>query len=178
MLFSQGRFRTMINEQTLGGRWHEMRGKLKEKWGKLTDDDLRTFNGNAEQLVGRIQRRTGEAREVIENYLDDLSNEAAGAVTAVSERISSMADQAVDGVNEGVESIRHGYAEAERVVQERPGQSVAVAFGLGIISGLGLALVLRRRNEASECRTTERLGHQFRDTLSGMMPDMFKNMRG
>jgi hypothetical protein len=56
---------------------------------------------------------------------------------------------------------------------------MAVAFGLGMISGLGLALVLRRRNEAvSSCSATDRLGHQLRDTLSGMMPDMLKNLRG
>ena len=50
----------MVNQQVLAGHWNEVRGKLKEKWGKLTDDDLRHFNGNVDQLVGRIQQKTGE----------------------------------------------------------------------------------------------------------------------
>ncbi len=50
----------MINQQVLDGKWHELCGRLKAKWGKLTDDDLRTFNGNLEQLAGRIQHKIGE----------------------------------------------------------------------------------------------------------------------
>lgn len=41
----------MVNQQVLAGHWNELRGKLKEKWGKLTDDDLLSFNGNVDQLV-------------------------------------------------------------------------------------------------------------------------------
>ena len=63
----------MVNQQTLTGKWNEVRGKLKEKWGQLTDDDLRSFNGNVDQLVGRIQQRTGEARETVEEFLDQLA---------------------------------------------------------------------------------------------------------
>ena len=43
----------MVNQQVLTGKWNEVSGKLKEKWGKLSDDDLRGFNGNVEQLVGK-----------------------------------------------------------------------------------------------------------------------------
>lgn len=49
----------MIDKQSLAGNWNQLRGKLKEKWGKLTDDDLRQFSGNVDQLVGRIQSKTG-----------------------------------------------------------------------------------------------------------------------
>ena len=56
----------MVNAQVLQGQWNQVRGELKKKWGQLTEDDLRFTNGNIDQLVGRIQSKTGEAREAIE----------------------------------------------------------------------------------------------------------------
>ena len=51
-----------INAQELQGQWNELRGKVKEKWGHLTDDDLEVQGGNFDQLIGRIQKKTGEGR--------------------------------------------------------------------------------------------------------------------
>ena len=58
-----------MNQQILVGNWNEIKGKLREKWGQLTDDDFQQIRGDAEQLIGVIQRKTGEAREAIEEYL-------------------------------------------------------------------------------------------------------------
>ena len=60
----------MVNAQVLQGQWNQVRGELKKKWGQLTEDDLRFTNGNIDQLVGKIQQRTGEAREAIEQFLE------------------------------------------------------------------------------------------------------------
>ena len=54
------KYRTMINQQTLLGNWNEIKGKLRSNWGSLTDDDLTIIDGNVDQLVGAIQRKTGE----------------------------------------------------------------------------------------------------------------------
>ena len=51
-----------------------MKGKVKEKWGKLTDDDLTTINGNREQLEGRIQQRYGYAKDQAKKDVDDWCN--------------------------------------------------------------------------------------------------------
>src|SRR5262245_7846004 len=56
----------MVNQQTLQGNWNEIKGKLRSKWGQLTNDDLQTAHGNVDQLIGLIQRKTGEARSSIE----------------------------------------------------------------------------------------------------------------
>lgn len=48
----------MDKDQVSGG-WHQLKGKVKEQWGKLTDDDLTQLEGNAEQLAGKIQQRYG-----------------------------------------------------------------------------------------------------------------------
>ncbi|MES2273654.1 MAG: CsbD family protein, partial [Chlamydiota bacterium] len=46
-----------MNRDLFEGKWHEVKGKIKEKWGKLTDDDVAQINGKYEQLVGRLQKR-------------------------------------------------------------------------------------------------------------------------
>jgi len=53
------------------GRWEQLRGRAKEFWGDLTDDDLKRVEGKYDQLVGLIHERTGETREEIERRLAD-----------------------------------------------------------------------------------------------------------
>ncbi|HET8598097.1 MAG TPA: CsbD family protein [Castellaniella sp.] len=52
-----------MNEDTIKGNWLQYKGKIKEQWGKLTDDDLDVVAGKRDQLVGRIQERYGIARD-------------------------------------------------------------------------------------------------------------------
>jgi uncharacterized protein YjbJ (UPF0337 family) len=52
------------------GNWKEARGKVKEKWGKLTDDDLTAINGQREQLEGRLQQRYGYAKDQSKKEVD------------------------------------------------------------------------------------------------------------
>lgn len=53
----------MANKDTLQGKWKEIKGKVKQTWGKLTDDDLAQIDGRREQLVGKLQQRYGYAKE-------------------------------------------------------------------------------------------------------------------
>lgn len=55
------------------GRWDQLKGKAKQAWGKLTDDDLDGAEGNYDEFVGRIKERTGEGAEAIKARLDDES---------------------------------------------------------------------------------------------------------
>ena len=52
-----------MNWDQVAGSWMQFRGKVKEEWGRLTDDDLDVINGKRDQLVGKIQERYGLARE-------------------------------------------------------------------------------------------------------------------
>lgn len=61
-----------MNEDTIKGQWKQLRGKLKSRWGKLTDDDLATASGNTEYLAGRIQERYGIARDEAEKQIRDF----------------------------------------------------------------------------------------------------------
>jgi uncharacterized protein YjbJ (UPF0337 family) len=60
-----------MNEDTLKGQWTQLKGKAREKWGKLTNDDLDLIQGRAQQLVGRIQERYGIAREEAERQVKE-----------------------------------------------------------------------------------------------------------
>ena len=81
--------RSMVNTQVLQGQWNQVRGQLKKKWGQLTDDDLRFANGNIDQLIGRIQHKTGEARDAVEGFLDELTSHGASAISQATETAAS-----------------------------------------------------------------------------------------
>ena len=53
------------------GKWKELKGEAKEKWGELTDDDLDVIEGNRDQLVGLIQNRYGKAKEEAEKEVEE-----------------------------------------------------------------------------------------------------------
>ncbi len=53
------------------GDWNIIKGNLKQKWAKLTDDDLQFIDGKQDELLGRIQKRTGETREAVESAIRD-----------------------------------------------------------------------------------------------------------
>jgi uncharacterized protein YjbJ (UPF0337 family) len=55
----------------LEGNWKQMKGKVKEQWGNLTDDDLNVINGQREQLEGKIQERYGIQKDRVKQQVDD-----------------------------------------------------------------------------------------------------------
>ena len=63
-----------MNWDQVEGKWKQYKGNVKEKWGKLTDDDIDVINGKREQLVGKIQERYGLAKEAAEKQADEFVN--------------------------------------------------------------------------------------------------------
>ena len=56
----------------LKGKWNEMKGKLKQKYGQLTDDDLTFAEGKEDELMGRLQQRLGRTKEDLRRELEEL----------------------------------------------------------------------------------------------------------
>jgi uncharacterized protein YjbJ (UPF0337 family) len=139
----------MVNAQALQGQWNQIRGELKKKWGQLTDDDLRFNNGNIDQLVGKIQQRTGEAREAIEEFLTEATSQGASAISHAAGQVGQYARYAGDQVREGYNRISdqfgRGYDYSQDMVRENPGRSIATAFGVGILVGVVFGMALRSR---------------------------------
>jgi len=149
-----------INAQELQGQWNSLRGRVKEKWGQLTDDDLTMQGGNVDQLVGRIQQRTGEGREAIERFLGELTSRGGSAVSQATEAVGNFAQQAGDRLRDQyghladqarvqygqfADQARDRYESAQDVVRHNPGQSVAAAFGVGLVVGVIVGLAVRSR---------------------------------
>jgi uncharacterized protein YjbJ (UPF0337 family) len=149
-----------INAQELQGQWNNLRGQVKQKWGQLTDDDLQIQGGNVEQLVGRIQQKTGEGREAVEKFLGDLTAKGSSTIASATEAVGqfaqhagerlrdqygNLASQARDKYGNLVDQAREGVGQAQDVVRHNPGQSVAAAFGVGLVVGVVVGLALRSR---------------------------------
>ena len=65
-----------MNKDIVEGKWKEMRGQIKEAWGKLTDDELEQAGGNADQIVGLLQQKYGYTREHAEEEFNKRIKDA------------------------------------------------------------------------------------------------------
>ncbi len=72
-----------MNRDVLSGRWRQLKGKVRERWGQLTDDDLDVVTGRWDQLVGKLQERYGMAREEAERQVDAFLAEVGDAWDAL-----------------------------------------------------------------------------------------------
>ena len=63
-----------MNKDTVQGNWKQLKGKVKEQWGKLTDDDFDVIAGKRDQLLGRIQERHGLSRDEAERQVAEWEN--------------------------------------------------------------------------------------------------------
>lgn len=137
----------MVTRQQLQGKWKEVSGRLKEQWGNLTDDDLSRAEGNVEQLVGMVQQKTGRAKEEVEKFIDSVVNNSGQVYDRVAATAKEYAHDATEAVRKGYEQasaqVTAGYNQAEDLVRRKPGESLAVVFGAGLISGIVVALMLR-----------------------------------
>lgn len=134
----------MPNREQIQGRWNEVKGRLQEHWGQLTDDDLRQFQGSAEQLVGMVQRKTGAARSEVERFLDDLfhgsmRDQAAQTLHQYTDAAQGFADDAGRYARQQARRLAEQSsdysAQLTSTVRNRPAESLAIAFGLGIAAG-------------------------------------------
>ncbi len=63
-----------MNEDIIKGKWEQLKGKTKEKWGELTNDDLEIIEGKRDQLAGKLQERYGRTKDEVEKEIDDWLN--------------------------------------------------------------------------------------------------------
>ncbi|MBW3541177.1 MAG: general stress protein CsbD, partial [Planctomycetes bacterium] len=105
--------------------------------------------GDTENLIGLIQRKTGEARENIEDALEDMMAGGSGAVSRATEAARHYAENVAAAARtryeQAVSGVRGGYQDAEGLVRRHPTESVAAAFGAGLITGVVVGLMLRSR---------------------------------
>jgi uncharacterized protein YjbJ (UPF0337 family) len=62
-----------MNWDRIEGNWKQFRGTIKEKWGKLTDDDLDVIEGKRDKLAGKIQERYGKTKDAVDREIDEAA---------------------------------------------------------------------------------------------------------
>lgn len=72
-----------MNWDQIEGKWKQAKGAVKQKWGKLTDDDLDVVNGQKDKLVGKIQERYGISKEEAQKQIDGWNYSEAASPTGV-----------------------------------------------------------------------------------------------
>jgi uncharacterized protein YjbJ (UPF0337 family) len=71
-VYSEREKETPMNWESIEGKWDQFKGKIRTKWGKLTDDDLDVIEGKREQLIGKLKERYGMQKDKAEKEVDDF----------------------------------------------------------------------------------------------------------
>ena len=141
----------MVSKDQLMGNWNSIVGSLKEKFGEFSKDELTRVEGNFEQLVGLVQRKSGQSREQISSFISDCCESAGTTYSQVANRAAHYADAAGEAIRENYDRVaseaRKGYDYTAQSVGRRPIESLALAVGTGILAGivLGLSMTSRKR---------------------------------
>ena len=117
----------MATKQETAGQWKSLTGKVKEKYGNITDNDLTQLNGNIDQLIGLVQRKSGQTREQIEAFVHECGEACESVVGKVSKYVSSAAGALREGMDSVTESTKAGYDSSLKTVSRHPLESVGTA---------------------------------------------------
>jgi ElaB/YqjD/DUF883 family membrane-anchored ribosome-binding protein len=139
----------MVSREELRSHWTVVKNRLLHQWHELTDTELANFSGTPSQLISAIQKRTGASWNEVESFLTDVMRDGRSA----SQRASGLAEQYGAEVSqrarEGYDQLACATADyskkVARTVQRRPLESLAVAFGVGLIAGAIVLFSQRRR---------------------------------
>ncbi len=111
-----------MSQQRWEANWNQVSGAVKEKYGEISDDELRETEGSLQKLTGLIQEKTGETREQVEAFLRTISDRT-----------------------------RAGYEYSTQTVANRPAEAVITALAVGLVTGIaiGFSIAEHRRPSAS-----------------------------
>jgi uncharacterized protein YjbJ (UPF0337 family) len=126
------------------GNWKQMKGRAKERWGRLTDDDLTAIAGRRDQLEGMIQERYGYAKErarrEIEDWYRSMESNLAEQIESLRSGIQNFSSTVDRIAKEQFPRARTRTTEvldeAEEAVKRNPISALVVALGLGFLIGV------------------------------------------
>jgi uncharacterized protein YjbJ (UPF0337 family) len=147
-----------MNTNTLNGKWNEIKGMLMKKYGELTNDDFAGAKGDIDALLGVVERKTGVARDDIENFVHKSLDNAGSLASSIANTTSKYASEANDqlrqsydrvsgavqqGYDRSQELVQQGYSKSQEMIQRSPMESMAIAFGVGAMTGLLAVLLMQ-----------------------------------
>lgn len=140
-----------MNTFTFDGSWNKIKGKLKQKYSQLTDDDLNFAEGKGEELLGRLQSKLGVTQDALTDLLNEMKDAAGhfgdGVRAKVSEatarvgevvedvktRVTEAAEEAYDSARRRAHSLQES---AEGYVSDQPVKALLIALGVGFFAGI------------------------------------------
>ncbi len=81
-----------MNWDQIKGNWKQFKGEAKRRWGKLTDDDLKTIDGDKDKLIGKLQEHYGKGREDLQREVDQFCTECEPVGAGVSHGTQGSSD--------------------------------------------------------------------------------------
>ena len=129
--------------------WDGVKAKLREKWKQLNNDDLHRFDGDIEMLVELIERKTGESRESIEQFVSEVGGKGYSVLSKAKDAAMDYVNQGIGGVQHTATTITDGATrrlhDTTALVKRSPVRSSAVCLGAGVICGVALGIAMGRR---------------------------------
>ena len=133
-----------MNTFTFDGTWNKIKGKLKQKYAQLTDDDLVFVEGKSGELLGRLQSKLGLTEDAVVGVLTELKASASTFANDVREKVGEVvgdvkakvteaAGDAYDHARQGARTLQ---SKAEDYVIEQPIQALLTALAVGFVAGL------------------------------------------
>jgi uncharacterized protein YjbJ (UPF0337 family) len=137
----------MATKQEAAGQWKTLVGAVKEKYGQITDNELSQVKGNVDQLIGLVQRKTGQTREQVEAFVRECGEKCETVAGKVSEFAATAGETLRDGYDSVAQHTKAGYEASVKTLSRHPLESVGTAFGIGIFAGLLIGMSLGAQRE-------------------------------
>ncbi len=126
-----------MDSNSLEGQWQRVRGDIRSKWGKLTNDDLDQIDGNKDKLVGALQERYGymwdEARDMVDRYLSEYGEGLRSKLSSVmsKENFHKLGDTVTDAVSK--DSLQRIGNDLVECIRRYPVSALLIGFGVGYL---------------------------------------------
>jgi len=141
----------MFSQKESVGNWKSIISSLKTKFGDFSHDELARVEGNVEQLVKLVQRKSGQSQEQIVSFISGCCAAVGTSYEQFANTASQYVDNAGDVVRENYDRMaseaKKGLDYTSKTVKRRPFESLAVAVGSGIIAGVVLGLSISNRKQ-------------------------------
>lgn len=141
----------MVTRQELSGKWNTIAGSVKERYGQITDNDLKQVEGDLNQLAGLIQQKTGQSREQIESFFDECCTSADSMMDRAADMAAGAGETLRDGYDQAAMQAKRGYSTTVKTLSSHPLESTGLALGVGVVVGLllGMSIGAHRERELS-----------------------------
>ncbi len=126
----------MINREQIQGNWQQLKGSIRKRWGKLTDDDLLECEGNFENIIGKLTERYGISKEKAKEKWGKFLNRVDATnyeIKSIANNISDIAENLSDTALEFTENYKD-------MIKEKP----FTAIGVATLSGIAIGMLISR----------------------------------